>query len=130
MRLLTHNFLSSQFLKNVQEGYPLVLKATKVEKKEFQYNEQMISNLMQKINYPVLLEAARSVGVETDLPAQLPTDSKTNSEFLKKVAEIAMAVEVVDGELECPETGHRFLIREGIPNMLINEDEGTSSTQP
>ncbi|KAI6205980.1 Protein of unknown function DUF343 domain containing protein [Aphelenchoides besseyi] len=121
MRLLTHNFLSSQFLKNVQEGYPLVLKATKVE---------MILNLMQKINYPVLLEAARSVGVETDLPAQLPTDSTTNSEFLKKVAEIAMAVEVVDGELECPETGHRFLIREGIPNMLINEDEGTSSTQP
>ncbi|KAI6243653.1 Multifunctional methyltransferase subunit TRM112-like protein [Aphelenchoides fujianensis] len=128
MRLLTHNFLSSQFLKNVQEGYPLVLRATKVEQKEFQFNEQMMANLLKKINYPVLLDAARSVGVDVQLPSELPADSTTNSEFLRKVAEIAN-VEVVDGELECPESGHRFLIREGIPNMLVSEEEGSSSTQ-
>jgi hypothetical protein len=31
MKLLVHNFLSSQFLRNVTKGYPLILRATKVE---------------------------------------------------------------------------------------------------
>src|SRR4051812_1534430 len=31
MKLLTDNFLSSQFLKGVSTGYPLILRATKVE---------------------------------------------------------------------------------------------------
>lgn len=31
MKLLTHNFLSSQFLKNVKEGYPLLIRATRIE---------------------------------------------------------------------------------------------------
>jgi uncharacterized protein YbaR (Trm112 family) len=32
-------------------------------------------------------------------------------------------VEVISGELVCPESGRRFSISKGIPNMLLNEDE-------
>ena len=32
-------------------------------------------------------------------------------------------VEVIEGELECPESGRRFPVEEGIPNMLLREDE-------
>lgn len=32
-------------------------------------------------------------------------------------------VEVIEGELECPESGRKFPITEGIPNMLLREDE-------
>jgi len=32
-------------------------------------------------------------------------------------------VEVIDGDLVCPETGRKFPVAEGIPNMLANEDE-------
>jgi multifunctional methyltransferase subunit TRM112 len=32
-------------------------------------------------------------------------------------------VEVIDGELVCPESGRKFSINKGIPNMLLNEDE-------
>jgi multifunctional methyltransferase subunit TRM112 len=34
-----------------------------------------------------------------------------------------MSVDVVDGELECPESGRIFKIREGIPNMLVNDND-------
>ena len=34
-----------------------------------------------------------------------------------------MQVEVVEGELECPESGRKFPVSEGIPNMLLKEDE-------
>ena len=32
-------------------------------------------------------------------------------------------MEVLEGALICPETGRRFPITGGIPNMLLNEDE-------
>lgn len=32
-------------------------------------------------------------------------------------------VEVQEGLLVCPESGRKFPIKNGIPNMLLNEDE-------
>jgi multifunctional methyltransferase subunit TRM112 len=85
----------------------------------------MISKLIPKINYPVLVQAAKNVGIDVgSYPETLPAEWDGNTEFLKKVADLAMSVDVVDGELECPESGRRFLIREGIPNMLVNDEEG------
>ena len=39
-----------------------------------------------------------------------------------------LEVEVIEGELECPESGRKFPIKKGIPDMRLNEDEvwGTS----
>ena len=34
-----------------------------------------------------------------------------------------LQVEIQEGYLECPETGRKFPITNGIPNMLLNEDE-------
>lgn len=36
---------------------------------------------------------------------------------------LCIQVEVQEGSLVCPETGRRFPISDGIPNMLLNEDE-------
>lgn len=32
-------------------------------------------------------------------------------------------IEIVDGNLVCPESGRKFPIKNGIANMLLNEDE-------
>ena len=34
-----------------------------------------------------------------------------------------MQLHVEEGQLICPESGRRFPIQKGIPNMLLNEDE-------
>lgn len=36
---------------------------------------------------------------------------------------LAVQVCLEDGALICPETGRRFPVVNGIPNMLLNEDE-------
>jgi len=36
---------------------------------------------------------------------------------------LCLQVEVKEGYLVCPETGRQFPITNGIPNMLLNEDE-------
>lgn len=32
-------------------------------------------------------------------------------------------VEVLEGSLQCPDSGRRFPISKGVPNMLLTEDE-------
>ncbi len=78
------------------------------------------------------------------VPSNLAEDYEKNEEFLKKAHHalfevfgfeywvfivlninvfIYLQIEVITGELECPETGRKFQIQNGIPNMLVNEDE-------
>lgn len=75
------------------------------------------------------------------LPENPPDDYESHEEFLKSVHHVLMEVcslcvyvpvndvmyvveiEVVEGELECPESGRKFPVTNGIPNMLLREDE-------
>lgn len=122
MKLLAHNFLSSNFLKGVKEGYPLILTATKKEVKEHEYNEVFVQRMIPKINYGVLREAAVNIGEGDDLPEKLPEEWK-NPALMKELHRLLVSVEIIEGELTCPESGRVFPIRDGIPNMLANEDE-------
>jgi len=38
-------------------------------------------------------------------------------------ADIFFQLEVIEGSLVCPETGRKFPVSNGIPNMLLKEDE-------
>lgn len=59
------------------------------------------------------------LGVE--LPPEAP--ETTDGDAMQKVHHALFEVEVIEGELICPETGRKFPIKKGIPNMLCNEDE-------
>lgn len=45
------------------------------------------------------------------------------SPFVLHVCVLVLQVEVIEGCLQCPESGREFPITRGIPNMLLNEDE-------
>ena len=57
------------------------------------------------------------------MPADLIENYEQNEEFLKKAHHVLLEVEVINGDLVCPETGRKFPVTDGIPNMLLNEDE-------
>jgi multifunctional methyltransferase subunit TRM112 len=46
-----------------------------------------------------------------------------DEEFLKMMHRVLLEYEVEEGELICPETGRKFPISKGIPNMLLQETE-------
>ena len=45
----------------------------------------------------------------------------TQDQNLKK--HFFVQIEVINGDLVCPETSRKFPVTDGIPNMLLNEDE-------
>nr|XP_020446122.1 multifunctional methyltransferase subunit TRM112-like protein [Monopterus albus] len=122
MKLLTHNMLTSH-VKGVIKGYPLLIKATEVKVNEVEFNPEFVSRMIPKLEWCALVQAAEALGHRQDLPGELVPDYEKNEEFLKKVHRVLLEVEVIEGCLQCPESGREFPISRGIPNMLLNEDE-------
>ena len=56
---------------------------------------------------------APNADAQVDIPVELS----------EKISEAMLGIEIIEGTLVCPETETRFPITDGIPNMLINEDQ-------
>ena len=126
MRLLAHNMLACN-VKGVVNGYPLTIHATKLETNESGFNGNFIVHMLGKLDWRAFLKACKEVNV-SDLPEEIPSRGEFGSEeehemFLRKVHHALLEVTVVEGHLECPESGRKFPIENTIPNMLLNEDE-------
>ncbi|XP_012945326.1 multifunctional methyltransferase subunit TRM112 homolog A [Aplysia californica] len=123
MKLLTHNMLTSNIIKGVSNGFPLGIVANKVEVKDVDFNQSFVLKTLSKVDWNALRQAATQVGHGDGLPEELGEDLKENDDVLKKIHNAMLQVEVVEGELVCPETGRKFPISNGIPNMLLLEHE-------
>ncbi|PVD22417.1 hypothetical protein C0Q70_18229 [Pomacea canaliculata] len=123
MKLLTHNILTSNIIKGVTRGFPLKIKSSRLEVKEVDFNPDFILRILPKLDWSALRQAATEVGYGNGLPEELPSSLEGDDSLQKTIHNILLQVEIVEGELECPETGRKFPIQNGIPNMLLNEDE-------
>mmetsp|Transcript_55659 Transcript_55659/g.110333 ORF Transcript_55659/g.110333 Transcript_55659/m.110333 type:complete len:148 (+) Transcript_55659:31-474(+) len=146
MRLITHNMLISN-IKGVENGYPLKIQAENVEIRETEFDSEFVTNMLTKIEYAVLVEAANALGYEELPPASEATTSGStdisagggggggvgsacvtsallgDESFLRKVHHALLDLHLIDGQLLCPATSRPFPVKDGIPNMLLHEDE-------
>ncbi|XP_024026219.1 multifunctional methyltransferase subunit TRM112 homolog A [Morus notabilis] len=121
MRLLTHNMLSSN-VKGVTNGFPLGIEVEKVVEKQVELSADFLINIFSKIEWKALVDASRAVGY-AELPDQADASMLDSDEFLRKFHHALLELHLEEGALLCPETGRRFPVNKGIPNMLLHEDE-------
>lgn len=78
---------------------------------------------MPRLEWTAVKNAAEIVGC-ADIPDEMNIETSVNdTDFLQKLHHLLLEIEIVNGTLVCPETGRIFPINNGIPNMLLNEDE-------
>lgn len=94
-----------------------------MEVKPVDFNPEFVARMIPKIDWSALRKAASDVGKADDLPEDVVAQYEDNEEFLKKTHHVLMEVEVIEGNLICPESGRKFPVSNGIPNMLLKEDE-------
>lgn len=116
MRLITHNMLKCN-VKNVENGYPLIIEASSVETIEQEFDKTLTARMISKINIVALQSALQNIKSE-----MIITDSE-EEENLRSLHHALFEIHVQDGFLICPESGRRFQVKDGIPNMLLHEDE-------
>ncbi|KAG5186054.1 hypothetical protein JKP88DRAFT_162383 [Tribonema minus] len=123
MRLLTHNVLRCA-IKGVEEGYPLSIEASEVQMEESPFRPDFVKHIAPTLNWPALRQAVKQVGLPEDMLPEAVSDALLGDEaFLRALHRVLMDVHVVAGALVCPESGRRFPIAHGIPDMMIAEGE-------
>jgi multifunctional methyltransferase subunit TRM112 len=120
MKLLTHNLLRSN-VKGVKKGYPLRIEVGKVEVKETEFNSEFIKRMLDRLDWAALRSATSQLDPNTKLPEAI--GSPDDEAFLRLVHHALIELVLIDGYLVCPESGRKFRVENGIPNMLLNEDE-------
>jgi multifunctional methyltransferase subunit TRM112 len=124
MRLLTHNYLQSN-VKGTTKGYPLIIEPEEVVIEESPVDKELLVKMLPKLDYPSLLGAAQQLSTKCDLPElplELPAGDMDDS-TLANLHKVLFDVHLVEGNLVCPDTGRKFPVKEGIPNMILHEDE-------
>lgn len=134
---MTHNFLRSN-VKGTENGYPLIIEVVTILEESSSsssssaIDKDLLLGLLPKINYPALLSAIRQVSPHCHppsldaglLPEELPTNvTELDDATVAALNRALFDVYVVEGYLICPDTGRRFPVKDGIPNMILHEDE-------
>ena len=122
MRPLTQNLRSSHVRGVGPRGFPLRLQATEVRSNPVEFNPDFIARVIPKVEWTALLEAADTLHL-VEVPKELIQGYEHNEEFLRKMHHVLLEVEVLEGTLQCPESGRLFPISRGIPSMLLSDEE-------
>ena len=83
----------------------------------------LIQKLIGRLQFDGLKSACKDLNLNTLDKYENFDDNINDEEFLKVIHHLLFEVHVLDGFLICPESDRRFTVKDGIPNMLLHEDE-------
>ncbi|CAG8702550.1 9042_t:CDS:2 [Ambispora leptoticha] len=124
MRLITHNMLQCHVKGCNTNNFPLELSEIEYELQETEFNPQFLRNFVPKLEWDALVRTAMKLGITT-LPDKLPDTpiQEIDEKFLKDLHRVLLETHIQQGRMTCPNCQHVYPIKDGIPNMLLNENE-------
>ena len=90
---------------------------------EQEYSPEFIKNMLPRIDFEAFTQTARSLGFDIQFSIQDGDFNNLTEDQLMEIHSILMQKRIVNGEMVCPGCQHSFPIKNGIPNMLLNENE-------
>merc|ERR1719411_1941787 len=87
-----------------------------------------LKDRLPKINWNAFMVACAAAKIK-DIPLVLSDDLLDDKDFLAKCHHALLEIHVIERALICPESNRKFTIIDGIPNMLLREDELPNVTE-
>ncbi|KAF0466638.1 hypothetical protein F8M41_026141 [Gigaspora margarita] len=126
MRLVVHNMLQCHVKGCNSNNFPLRLFDVELEIHEIEFNPQFLQSLLPKLDWNAFISTANQIGI-TSLPQTLPEE--IDEDFLKNLHRILFETHIMQGKMVCSNCSHEYPIKEGIPNMLLNEEEAEEEAE-
>ncbi|KIJ67447.1 hypothetical protein HYDPIDRAFT_173963 [Hydnomerulius pinastri MD-312] len=120
VRLITHNLLACHVKGCTSNNFPLKFQDVQIELQEAEFNPDFVRNIIPRLEWGALVDAAKQVG-DTSLPPEQP--EMMDDDLLQKLHHVLLEIHVVEGVMICPNCNHSYPISNGIPNMLLAEHE-------
>merc|ERR1712190_282110 len=103
-------------------GYPFILEVNKKINRTVKLNHEFLKRIFERLDWSVLCLGAEALGY-TDLPINVNTSMFEDDDFLSKFHHALLEIELEEGFLICSNTGRKFEVNRGIPNLLLRDDE-------
>jgi multifunctional methyltransferase subunit TRM112 len=100
-----------------------------VEEESAPMDAELVTKLLPKLEYSAIVAAVADIADKVEnlpeIPNELPTEEAIieNPSILEALHHVLFNIHILEGDLICPDTGRKFPIKQGIPNMILHEDE-------
>jgi multifunctional methyltransferase subunit TRM112 len=120
-----------------EKGYPLLIRPVTVVVEEAPLDRELLRRILGKVDYGALQQARGELVVHCrqqhpdmelpEIPATVPelpeSDNDNDDTVALSLFRWLFEIHVLEGCLVCPDTKREFPIKDGIPNMILHEDE-------
>ena len=125
MKATTHNILMCNTKKcsKTDNNYPFIVKPTNIGDKEVDFDLERIKILYDKQDKRGLNEFCKGINMYKFDFTSLDEETKTKNDFWEYVHKILNETIINDGVLVCPNCGREYSIKNGIINMVLEDNE-------
>jgi len=102
-------------------NFPLKIKANSVQKEASEFNAEFIMHILPKLEWGALVASTKELNLQ--IPEEIPKNANEDKNFLKSVHDVLIDLQIQEGSLICNNCSRAYPIANGVPNMLLNEDE-------
>lgn len=122
MKLFTHNLLKCNGKKCNINNYPLKIVATKVDKQAVEFNKDMMTKFLKKVDVEALISGAKDLGISNIDLSNLKEEDLIKENILKELHSLLFETVLVDGNLICNGCGLTYPVKNGIPDMVVDDE--------
>ena len=125
MKLSTHNLLvcNKNTCINNEKNYPLIIKASKVNTVKSDFDEEKTKLFFDKMNKKALNEGCKDLNISKFDLEKIKEEQMQDKNVLEYLHNILFEVEIEEGNLVCADCGREYMIKRGIPDMVLKDDE-------
>ena len=125
MKLSTHNLLvcNKNTCINNEKNYPLIIKASKVNTVKSDFDEEKTKLFFDKMNKKALNEGCKDLNMSKFDLEKIKEEQMQDKNVLEYLHNILFEVEIEEGNLVCANCGREYMIKRGIPDMVLKDDE-------
>ena len=125
MKLSTHNLLvcNKNTCINNEKNYPLIIKASKVNTVKSDFDEEKTKLFFDKMNKKALNEGCKDLNISKFDLEKIKEEQMTDKNVLEYLHNILFEVEIEEGNLVCANCRREYMIKRGIPDMVLKDDE-------
>ena len=125
MKLSTHNLLvcNKKTCINNEKNYPLIIKASKVNTVKSDFDEEKTKVFFDKMDKKALNEGCKDLNISKFDLEKMTEEQMKDKNVLEYLHNILFEVKVEEGNLVCANCGREYMIKRGIPDMVLKDDE-------
>ena len=125
MKAITHNILMCNIKKceESKKNFPFIILANNIENKVSKFDINLTKKIYDSLDKEALNEFCKDLNIVKYDFTKIDDNIKKENEFWEYIHKVIDETLIIEGNLKCPNCKREFPIINGIPDMVLRDDE-------